>query len=152
VVNEGALQVATSRLLEFTVNARPDPPFTNRPFTDYSGHWWSPDESGWGLSIHQSASDQMMVVWYVYDGQGDPIWYVAPGGTWKGRHGNPYWEGTVYRTKVPPSLPVFDPSRVERTAVGKVGLEFLGPGPERALLEYEIDGSSYVELIYKMKF
>ena len=150
VVNEGALQIATSRQLEFTVDARPDPPFTSRPLTDYSGHWWDPDESGWGLAIHQSATDQMMVVWYVYDAQGDPIWYVAPGGTWKGRYGNPFWEGTVYRTKVPPSLPAFDPSSVERTAVGKVGLEFLGA--EWALLEYEIDGNSFIEQIRKMQF
>ena len=44
--------------LRFKVRERAEiavfPPPT-RPLTDYSGLWWNPQESGWGLSLHQTA-------------------------------------------------------------------------------------------------
>lgn len=43
---------------------------------DWSGMWWVPTESGWGVSINQSGSI-MFVTMYAYDSSGNPSWYVA---------------------------------------------------------------------------
>ena len=45
---------------------------------DYSGHWWDPNDSGWGLFIWHSENDQVLAAWFTYGLDGKPIWYVAP--------------------------------------------------------------------------
>lgn len=145
--------------LEFTVGAPAAPPSTIGPPTDYSGHWWNSGESGWGLSIHQSASNQMVLVLYLHDEAGRPVWYHVPGGTWINDEG---WTGTLYRTQVSPLPWNFDPSRVERVVVGSVRLDFfVGPLPSDpnpwngepfARLTYEIDGVTHYKNIRKMQF
>ena len=51
------------------------------PYTqlDYSGHWWDPNDSGWGLFIWQdarSSSDSLLAAWFSYTPDGKPIWYI----------------------------------------------------------------------------
>jgi hypothetical protein len=46
---------------------------------DYSGHWWDPKDSGWGLFIWQdakSATDNILAAWFTYTPDGKPMWYV----------------------------------------------------------------------------
>jgi hypothetical protein len=46
---------------------------------DYSGHWWDPNDSGWGLFIWQDAkspTDNLLAAWFSYTADGKPIWYV----------------------------------------------------------------------------
>ena len=46
---------------------------------DYSGHWWDPNDSGWGLFIWQDARssvDSLLVAWFTYKADGKPMWYV----------------------------------------------------------------------------
>jgi hypothetical protein len=99
------------------------------PFTDYTGMWWNPSESGWGVSVTHGASNQMFVALYHYDESGTPTWYVASGGKWTGPF---YWSGTLYRTKGPPSGAIegvaFDPNQVERTPVGVISLQLARDG------------------------
>jgi len=61
------------------------------PATNYSDLWWNPNESGWGLTITQHASNQIWAIWYTYDprqqdpnapGAYKPLWINMPGGTW----------------------------------------------------------------------
>lgn len=148
--------------LTFQVVAPPVEPASSptAPFMDFSGHWWNPGESGWGMTITQSASGQMFVVFFVYDSSGAPTWYVAPGGTWE----NPVsWRATLYRTSGPPLATfldrTFNPDNVVRTPVGSLWL-YLDSGPtafespdfERASASWLIDGSSTNRLIRRMRF
>lgn len=41
-----------------------------------TGLWWKPDEPGWGLSLAQQ-DGRLFPVWYTYDAQGRPAWYVG---------------------------------------------------------------------------
>ena len=65
--------------------------FENEPFTvtdaraaktapyvrlDYSGHWWDPNDSGWGLFIWHDARDNVLAAWFTYTPDGKPMWYV----------------------------------------------------------------------------
>ncbi len=43
---------------------------------DYSGHWWDPADSGWGLFIWHDARDNMLAAWFTYTPDGKPMWYV----------------------------------------------------------------------------
>jgi hypothetical protein len=158
MVDQPGNPVLAPQRLEFTVAAPApaDPPTTFRPRNDYSGHWWNPKESGWGLSIHQSPSDPMMVVFYTYNAAGRPVWYVAPGGRWVDET---TWVGPLYRTKGPPMSGNFDPSRVERVVVGTARLSWYGvetgdfPNSEPVLhFRYVIDGIEQFKLVQKLPF
>ncbi len=41
----------------------------------YSGLWWNPNESGWGLSVSQHRNT-IFAAAYSYDAAGLPVWYV----------------------------------------------------------------------------
>ena len=43
---------------------------------DYSGHWWDPNDSGWGLFIWHDARDNLLAAWFTYTPDGKPIWYT----------------------------------------------------------------------------
>ncbi len=61
-------------------------PITRQPFfhgtrpaaQPKTGWWWNPDESGRGFSI-ELQGDHMFLAAYMYDAQGNPVWYVADG-------------------------------------------------------------------------
>jgi hypothetical protein len=61
------------------------------PAANYTDLWWNPNESGWGLTITQHASNQIWAIWYTYDprqqdpagaGAYKPLWINMPGATW----------------------------------------------------------------------
>jgi len=89
-------------------------------FTDL---WWaSPagSESGWGLNI-QHQGDTLFITWFTYETM-QSVWFV---GSNIARTGPATYSGTLYRTNGPPlSASPWDPSRVQRTAVGNATLEF----------------------------
>lgn len=47
-------------------------------FTPESGWWWNPDESGRGFNI-EIQDDVIVVSTYVYDADGNPVWYLSAG-------------------------------------------------------------------------
>jgi len=72
VVVDPPFGLGPSRLWAITFHVVPPPeiaifPRPPKPLTNYSGLWWNPGESGWGLSIQQSATSRIFAAWYVYD-------------------------------------------------------------------------------------
>jgi alpha-tubulin suppressor-like RCC1 family protein len=47
---------------------------------NYSGIYWNPQESGHGLFVAQ-AGDTLVPVWYTYDTDGKPLWFLVSGAT-----------------------------------------------------------------------
>ncbi|CAN5396629.1 hypothetical protein BH11PSE11_BH11PSE11_12970 [soil metagenome] len=43
----------------------------------YTGLWWNPNESGWGMSVTQQGTN-IFLAKFTYDGAGIPTWYVVP--------------------------------------------------------------------------
>lgn len=43
-----------------------------------AGMWWNPDLDGSGMDIHLSG-DRLFLVWYTYETDGAPVWYLAHG-------------------------------------------------------------------------
>ena len=141
---------APLEMLGFEVRTRPEiavfPP-PPRPISDHSGLWGDAAESGWGLSLHQSATDAMFGALFVYGAGREPEWFTLQGGRWESAN---RWTATVYRTTGPfYAEPVFDPRLVLLQAVGGASLEFGHvPGEEgRARFTYDVDGVTVTKAV-----
>ena len=127
------------------------PPPT-RPLTDYSGLWWNPQESGWGLSLHQSAFHAIFGAWFVYGSGNQPEWFTLQGGQWSD---STTWRGTLYRTTGPFFAgPGYDPRLVLVQAAGSVTLDFRQRTGEegRARFTYTVNGATVTKVIERMSF
>jgi hypothetical protein len=127
----------------------PPPP---RPLTNYTGMWWNPQESGWGLALNQGVSNAVFGAWFVYGSGGQPEWYTLQGGQWTS---STRWTGLVYRTTGPFFAgPDFDPRLVLVQSAGTATLDFSQvPGDEdRARFTYTVGGITATKTIARMAF
>ena len=134
--------------------------FANFPFTvtdaraikaapyvrlDYSGHWWDPNDSGWGLFIWQDARsrvDSVLAAWFIYGADGKPIWYVfqPPWST-----SNATMETALLRTSRPPGAAVLPPGPTTNVSVGTASLDFTNTGTgDVGKLTYTFTGGATV--------
>ncbi len=115
---------------------------------DYTGLWWDPNDSGWGLFIWQDANsknDSMLAAWFTYTADGKPAWFVF----------QPTW-ATLYitasadllQTMKPPGPTSPPPGATSLTTVGTARLDFSGgtgtvPGgayPDGGKITYSLQG------------
>jgi hypothetical protein len=118
---------------QFTVAGPNDPSI----LADYSGMWWVPSESGWGISIWQGPTNLLFAVWCVYDPDGKPVWYTLAA---QGKSQGPYtfYSGTMYKTNGPYFGGQFDPSQVGIVFSGSGSLYFRNSN--LAEFRYVVDG------------
>ena len=91
--------------------------------TDRTDLWFNPSESGWGLALAQHGNN-IFGVWYTYDTDGEPLWFVLPGGSFAGPNS---FSGTLYRTTGPYfGNASFDPAMVIGTQAGTATIDFGG--------------------------
>src|SRR5258708_134514 len=118
---------------------------TSPPAVDFTDLWWNKSESGWGMAVaHQFGN--VFLAWYVYDGAGKPVWYVAPSCTVSGSS----CSGTLYRTTRPAFGPPLDPARVQAFPVGSALVSFIDAN--NAVLSYTVDGVSATKTITRQVF
>jgi hypothetical protein len=102
---------------------------------DYTDMWWNPQESGWGANVIQQA-DTIFVTLFIYDGNRNPTWYVAPQVSYQGAQ---KFSGALYQTHGPWFFQqTFDASTVVTQQVGT--LTFEAVTPTFAKLTYDIGG------------
>jgi photosystem II stability/assembly factor-like uncharacterized protein len=120
----------------------------DRPL-DYSDMWWAgQSESGWGMSIQQHASNVQFNAIYAYDAQGQPRWYVMPGGTWNANF--TVYSGLLYQPTGAP-LNSYNPASLAVGAPsGNATLTFTSAGS--ATLAYTINGVSGQKSITRQAF
>ena len=64
----------------------------------YTGLWWNPSESGWGINTtHQG--NLLFATLFTYAPDGEPLWLVASGLVGNGMYN---YSGPLYRTSGPP--------------------------------------------------
>jgi hypothetical protein len=145
---------APAETLRFSVLPRAEaavfPPIP-RPLTDYSGVWYNPDQSGWGLSITQAPSHGVFGALFVYGSNNQPQWFTLQGGRWTSAT---VWRGTLYRTTGPAfSDPNFDPRLVLIQASGEATLDFTAvPTTGRATFTYNVNNIPVTTTISRMAF
>jgi hypothetical protein len=100
--------------------------------------WWGGmSQNGWGVTLLQQGTT-MFGVWYTYDANGKPMWYVMPGGTWNGA-GDTY-SGSIYRTSSSAWIgATYDPSKLDVVDVGTFQFKFTG---DSATFGYTVDTHS----------
>ena len=126
---------------------QPFPSGTTAPPVDFTDLWWNPNESGWGVAItHQF--NVMFLAWYVYDGAGKPVWYVASNCDVNSSQNG--CTGTLYRTTGPAFGPTFDRSQVQVFTAGTVSLNF--SDANNATLSYTVNGVSASKVITRQLF
>lgn len=88
---------------------------------DYSGHWWDPNDPGWGLFIWHDARDRVLAAWFVYGTDGKPIWYTF----------QPAWDtfaatfpAPLTQTSRMPGPTIPPPNPTSYTTVGSASLDF----------------------------
>ncbi len=100
--------------------------------------WWNPAQSGAGLTMTQHASGQVFLVWYRYDGNGNPVWQVMPRVTWSDARA---FSGELLEARGPAYFQgPFDLSRVSTSAVGSATVRFTDGS--NAIFSYGLDDGS----------
>ena len=119
--------------------------------SNYSDIWWTPAESGWGLTIADHET-QLFAVWYTYRQDGSPTWFVISGGTFS--QNRRIFAGDVYQTTGPRYDGAFNPGAVTVTRVGTMSIDFAPPGlaAGTALFTYTIGTVSGSKQIQRQPF
>ena len=89
------------------------------PTRDYTGAWFVPAESGWGLTVFNFPG-QMFALFFVYDSQGRPAWYRFQG-AWTGPD---QVTANLDRATGPAWSSSFNPNAVSYTTVGTGTMTF----------------------------
>jgi hypothetical protein len=122
---------------QFTVTGPKNPLI----LVDYSGMWWLPSESGWGISIWQGPTDLIFAVWFVYDSAGRPTWYTLHAesiASSASSFGGPSFFGPIFKTNGPYFGGQFDPSQVGIAMAGSGSLSFVRS--DVGYFHYVVDG------------
>lgn len=45
----------------------------------HSALWFNPDQNGHGINVYLLSNQRVIVIWYVYDQQGSPLWLLGTG-------------------------------------------------------------------------
>jgi len=139
--------------LSFEVRGLVEPavfPPPTRPLTSYTGLWYTPSESGWGISLTQSPFHGLFGTWYVYDAANRPEWYTFQEGRWTSFT---TWTANVYRTSGPfLGAPAFDPRFVTIAPAGTATFDFtIRPGLEtKARFTYTVNGLTGTKSIERL--
>jgi hypothetical protein len=87
----------------------------------HSALWYNPEQSGHGINVYMLADNRIIVLWYVYDDQGNQVWLLGVGthdGT-KATLDVTFNDGAMF----PPD---FDSADVNTVSWGQFELEFSG--------------------------
>lgn len=120
----------------------------NVPAVNYTDLWWSPSESGWGLSIFHGPFNDVFATWMVYGTDGKPTWYLLGSGKWTSSNVYTSYEGQVFKTSGPHFAQVFDPRRVGVKPVGSATLQFRDS--MTGTFRFDVEGVSGLKNITRM--
>ena len=114
---------------------------------NYTGLWWNPNESGWGINFSQQGN-VVFATLFTYDASGAPVWFVMSDGQ---RQSGDTFAGTLYRTTGPvfnaqPFTPI---GSSNFTTAGQMTVSFSG---DTAALTYTINGTIVIKSIQKQIF
>jgi hypothetical protein len=153
-IHLGHDQPAIERL-DFTVQGLVQPaifPPPPAPLANYTGIWWTPTESGWGLSLHQSRTHELFGALYVFGVDGQSRWYTLGAGRWQS---STLWQGEVFESTGPFwAAASWNPASVQHLPAGTVELDFaMLPGQlDTARLSYRIGGTTVTKRIARIRY
>jgi hypothetical protein len=104
---------------------------------DAGDMWWGGvAQNGWGIAVLRQYRT-LFSVWFTYDANGSPTWFVMPGGSWTDAQ---TWEGRLFRASGSAWLgAAYDPAALQLADAGSFRLHFVG---DNATFDYTVDGRS----------
>lgn len=111
----------------------------------YTGLWWNPAESGWGLNTNHQG-DTVFATLFTYAPDGIGMWLVASG---LARQADGSYSGPLYRTTGPPYFTVPWTS-ISVTQVGSMTLRFASA--TSATLSYTFNGTTVNKSIQRQVY
>lgn len=153
-IHLGHDQPAIARL-DFSVQGLVQPaifPPPPAPLANYTGLWWTPAESGWGLSLHHSRNHELFGALYVFGVDGRSRWYTLGSGRWRS---STLWQGQVFETVGPFwAAASWNPASVAHSPVGTVEFDFsMLPGQtDSARLSYTIGGTAVTKRVARIRY
>jgi hypothetical protein len=118
------------------------------PAVNYTDLWWSPTESGWGLSIFHGPFNDVFATWTVYGTDGKPTWYLLGQGKWTSANSQTTYDAPVFKTSGPHFGQLFDPHRVGVAQVGRATLQFRDA--MTGTFRFDVEGVSGLKNITRM--
>ncbi|WP_374473290.1 serine protease [Arenimonas sp.] len=96
--------------------------FGPTPGRDYTGAWYNPNESGWGLTVYQfpPPTNNLFVMFFIYDQTGKAQWFEFDG-TWSATDVR---SGNVLQSTAGPWGPTYNPANRQFTVAGNATLTF----------------------------
>jgi hypothetical protein len=115
---------------------------------NYQDLWWvGYEENGWGISITQHG-DTLFVIIFAYDAEGQPTWYVMPGGSWNATRDT--YTGALYSPRGRPFTEHAAANLVPGSPVGSLALSFDDTMRARAYLR--LGGVETIKLLKRQFF
>ncbi|HEY9143987.1 MAG TPA: trypsin-like peptidase domain-containing protein [Arenimonas sp.] len=113
---------------------------------DYTGAWYVPSESGWGLTVYQYAAPtyNQFVMFFIYDNTGKAQWFELDA-TWTGTDVR---SGTVYASNAAPWSTSFNPNNRSFTAAGTATITYTSA--TTANVQFTINGVTRSAAIQKL--
>ena len=123
-------------------------PVDSTPVASYGDLWWGGiAQNGWGVVVNQQYRT-LFTLWYTYDRDGRPTWFVMPNGSWTAAN---TWSAPVYRANGAAWVGVpYDASRHSLVPVGTMTFTF--PDAQNAAMSYTIDGVSGSNALTRLPF
>ncbi len=113
------------------------------PSRDYSGAWYMPSESGWGLLLHQYPGE-LFATWFTFDGNGRRAWYsLLPEWT-----GDDVASGLVQHPSGPRWGPTFNANQVDFAPAGSFTLTFLSD--RQARFSFNVDNVQRTVTLHRL--
>lgn len=96
--------------------------FGPTPGRDYTGAWYNPNESGWGLTVYQYAGPayNTFVMFFIYDQTGKAQWFELDA-TWTATDVR---SGNLLQSTAGPWGPTYNPANRQFTVAGNATLTF----------------------------
>ncbi|KFN50809.1 hypothetical protein N790_04940 [Arenimonas malthae CC-JY-1] len=96
--------------------------FGPTPGRDYTGAWYNPNESGWGLTVYQYAGPayNTFVMFFIYDQTGKAQWFEMDA-TWTATDVR---SGNLLQSTAAPWGPTYNPANRQFTVAGNATLTF----------------------------
>jgi len=123
-------------------------PAESTPVASYGDLWWGGTaQNGWGVAINQQYRT-LFPIWYTYDRNGRPTWFVMPSGSWTAAN---TYTATAYRASGARWIGVpYDASRHSLAPVGTVTFTFTDA--QNAVMSYTIDGVTGTNALARVPF
>lgn len=141
----GPADIATN---DYEIPARNTPGNVSKLPAAVAGHWWNPDQPGWGMIFDRNERGVLFAAWLTYDDSGRSTWFVMP----NGQESEPgVISGAVHALQGQPFSRPEAPNTLAGEIVGQFRFTFGRDGTtEKGVFRYTVNGRSGITPIERL--